>query len=245
MWYTPRMDVSFREKLYTKALDEFNVKGFTLSPVSLKSIHNNLFKESDYRDNNLCNENNITYADCLLIPDLLSYEFSKEQDFEYGKVNSEKRIEHISYFVSHLFQIHPFNSGNTLTIYVLTLKYLRYLGYGVDFHITEDKLDRFKEALIKSIYTNESKGEIKSIDSLYILLKKYTNTKSIQLNDKEAMVYELLKKDETSTIDDMAYLLEYSNRSIAYAMQSLTNKGLIERVGSKKNGIWRVKDGRN
>lgn len=239
----------------------FASKTFSLSPVTLLSIHKYLFNGTiegagTLRKNNLMqndyifSDGKMIFSDYTIISELLYYEISEEKNFEYDNISRDAKISHISTFISSLWQIHPFTYGNTITISIFSIKYLQFLGYDISPNVFFKNLSTFRQALISANYSNESKGITKTSKPLVaffkdIILKDYSNTDNSilhSLNEKEAMVYELLKKDPTSTIDDMAYLLEYSNRSIAYAVKGLIDKGLLERIGSKKKGTWRIKD---
>lgn len=235
-------------------------QGFSLSPVTLLSIHKTLFngiydgagtlrKNNSLQKEYIFNDGTITFSDYTIILELLSYEIALEKNFDYEVLSRDDKIKHISSFISSLWQIHPFSYGNTLAIAIFTIKYLLSLGYSFSANLFIKNLPLFKSALVSANYGNMDKDNPKSSKALQkffrlILLKEEDEAPIVKLNEKEKMVLELLRKDPTSTIDDMAYLLEYSNRSIAYAMKSLTDKGIIERIGSKKNGNWRIKDGK-
>lgn len=232
-------------------------QGFSLSPVTLLSIHKTLFNgiyegAGTLRKNNLIQpeynfkEGSLAFSDYTILTDLLTFEMVEEKKFDYDTLSRDDKIKHIATFVSSLWQIHPFSYGNTLTLTIFLNKYLVSLGYTFSYNIFFKNLKLFKSALVSANYSNLNANISKSDKALVkflrlILLKEESEPEVLILNEKEKMVLELLRKDPTSTIDDMAYLLEYSNRTIAYTMKSLTDKGLIERTGSKKKGNWKVK----
>lgn len=57
----------------------------------------------------------------------------------------------------------------------------------------------------------------------------------------ESEILEILRKDEETTVPEMAEICKKSSRTIARAIASLKSKKLIERVGSNKAGSWKVK----
>lgn len=60
------------------------------------------------------------------------------------------------------------------------------------------------------------------------------------LSRREQAIYKIIEKDSRLNRNDMAKKLKCSEATIKRAVVSLTNKGLIERVGSNKTGYWRI-----
>ena len=58
----------------------------------------------------------------------LDYDIAQEREFSYKGISSNEMIQHISRFVSGLWQIHAFCEGNTRTTAVFTILYLRSIG---------------------------------------------------------------------------------------------------------------------
>ena len=51
-------------------------------------------------------------------------------------------------FISGIWQIHPFGEGNTRTVTVFLIKYLRFLGFIVDNEPFHQKAKYFRDALV-------------------------------------------------------------------------------------------------
>lgn len=66
----------------------------------------------------------------------MDYDFDREKKFSYKELNLKEKIEHIVEFISGIWQIPPFAEGNTRTVAVFTIKYLK----------TICKLDRINSA---------------------------------------------------------------------------------------------------
>ena len=88
----------------------------------------------------------------------IDYEIEEERRFSYKDISSDELIQHITQFVSGLWQIHPFGEGNTRTTAVFTILYLRSIG----FTITNDPFARhswyFRNALVRANYKNARLG---------------------------------------------------------------------------------------
>ncbi len=57
----------------------------------------------------------------------------------------------------------------------------------------------------------------------------------------EKSVLDMLKKNPHLTAIIISEELDKSSRTIQRTIESLKNKNLIERIGEKKNGYWKVK----
>lgn len=55
----------------------------------------------------------------------MDYDFDREKKFSYKELNLKEKIEHIAEFISGIWQIHPFAEGNTRTVAVFIIKYLK------------------------------------------------------------------------------------------------------------------------
>lgn len=68
-----------------------------------------------------------------------------------------------------------------------------------------------------------------------------SNTKvAVKLTNTERMLLELLKENPAATQNELALEMGLSNSGIRYAMARLKEKGLINRIGSNRNGGWQL-----
>jgi fido (protein-threonine AMPylation protein) len=78
----------------------------------------------------------------------------------YDKANPLKKKKHkfgkphIAKFISGLWQIHAFGEGNTRTIAVFTIKYLRTFGFEVENDMFAEYSWYFRNALVRANYNN-------------------------------------------------------------------------------------------
>ena len=193
----------------------------------------------------------------------LDYDFSVERDFSYKGLAMEQIIKHLAIFVSRLWQIHVFAEGNTRTTAVFFIKYLRTLGFDVTNDIFAENAWYFRNALVRANYTNLQKGVHETTEYLELFLRNLLlgeknelknrsmhiggtldtpkcQTGTLNVTLEEALVLGWLKKDGKLTQKKLAELIGKSDRTIKRITVALEEKGLIERIGGKRFGYWKV-----
>lgn len=99
----------------------------------------------------------------------LDYDIQEERQFSYKGLSSDEVIEHISKFVSDLWQIHAFSEGNTRTTAVFTIQYLRSIGFDVNYDLFAGHSWYFRNALVRANYKNAKLG----IDYTPVYLERF------------------------------------------------------------------------
>lgn len=99
----------------------------------------------------------------------IDYDISQEKDFSYKGISTDAMVEHITQFVSGLWQIHAFCEGNTRTTAVFTILYLRSIGFKVDNSLFACHSWYFRNALVRANYKNAIKG----IDYTSVYLERF------------------------------------------------------------------------
>jgi DNA-binding Lrp family transcriptional regulator len=61
------------------------------------------------------------------------------------------------------------------------------------------------------------------------------------ISDREKMVIDLIKANPQITLAQISDKIGRSLRTVNNTIKALQEKGIIERVGGKKNGRWQVK----
>lgn len=174
-YYETRSDLNGEER--TEEADKVSAriarilseKSFRFSPSYLIAIHKELF-DGIYRFSGVLRDYDITKKEWVLRGDTvlygaafelqsaLDYDFEQERRFSYKDLTPRETVSHIAFFVSRLWQIHPFAEGNTRTTAVFTVKYLRTLGFEVHNGPFEKNSYYFRNALVRANYTNLNKG---------------------------------------------------------------------------------------
>lgn len=175
---------------------------FSLHPTSLKYIHKYLFDgiydfAGKYRTNNIAkdeiilNGDTVRYFPHMQIEEALNYDFDEEKSFSYADLSLDEVVKHISKFSSRIWEVHPFNEGNTRTTAVLIVKYLRSLGYNVNNDLFKEHSIYFRNALVRSNYNNP----LKRISATDIYLNKFYENLLLgtkhELKSRDLMISEL------------------------------------------------------
>lgn len=151
---------------------------FYLTIDFYKYVHYFLFKDvykfaGKFREANISkneailNGDTVVYYDYNRIKDYLIYDFSDERQEDYSKLNASDKIISISNFTSCIWQVHPFVEGNTRTTAIFMIKYLKELGYNINYSLYKDNSKYFRNALVRSDYSN-NKLDIKE-DNSYLI----------------------------------------------------------------------------
>ena len=88
----------------------------------------------------------------------LDWDIEQEKNFSYKGLTDDEKIEHITKFISGIWQIHAFREGNTRTTAIFTIQYLRSLGYDVNNEMFAKHSWYFRNALVRANYRNIQKG---------------------------------------------------------------------------------------
>jgi len=140
-------------------------EAFNLSPAYFTSIHKKLFADiydfaGKLRKHNISKKEwvlggtSVIYGDCEQLKETIKYDIEQEKSFSYAKLSKKKIIEHFSKFIANFWQIHPFGEGNTRTVAVFAIKYLRTLGFAITNEPFESNSWYFRNALVRANYKN-------------------------------------------------------------------------------------------
>lgn len=139
---------------------------FTFSPEMLKGIHKYLFADvypdiaGRFRECNIKKSepilkgDTVTYSNYFMIEDLLRYDFQEESRKSYHLPIGEKELKSLVRFTSSIWQVHPFMEGNTRTTALFIELYLNSKGYEVNNKPFQAHAKYFRDALVRSNYTN-------------------------------------------------------------------------------------------
>jgi len=95
-------------------------QSFGFSPITLKSIHKQLFNDIYTFAGNFKSDN--------VEKDLFEL-FKNEKSIDYSKMEKVNILKHIINFHHEILKLNPFIKGNTITINIFLLKYLQYYGF--------------------------------------------------------------------------------------------------------------------
>ena len=241
---------------------------FSFTVGQLLSIHRFLFdgildhpgqlrKYNFTKSEWVLNGDTVIYGDYRELEATLQYDFKTEKEFKYKGLSINKIIDHLAIFISNLWQIHAFEEGNTRTIAVFVIKYLRTLGFDVTNDIFAKNAWYFRNALVRANYNDfrNCAFEDRSYLVLFLrnlLLGEENKLKSRKLHviygsmlaeeSRENKIISLMRSDPSITIEEIASYIDYSVRTVKSIIKSLEELKLIRRVGGKKLGEWQVID---
>lgn len=141
---------------------DFSAKGYI-------SLHRRIFagvfkhagKVRDYdisKKEWILNGDTVHYLNWEDLHRALDYDIEQERRFSYKGLNTDQLIQHITRFVSDIWQIHAFGEGNTRTTAVFAILYLRDLGYKVENDMFAQHSWYFRNALVRANYRNAVDG---------------------------------------------------------------------------------------
>ena len=162
-------DAEEADKVSARMIAIINAPGFRLSPEYYLGLHRQIFDgvfphAGKIRDVELTkrewvlNGDTVQYTPSCVIGDSLAYDFDNEKKFKYKGLSEDRFVEHFASFISGVWQIHPFREGNTRTVALFAIKYLRSRGYTVTNDLFAEKSYYFRNALVRANYENDRLG---------------------------------------------------------------------------------------
>ena len=103
-------------------------------------------------------DDTVNYLNWEDLRNALDYDIEQERAFSYVGLSNDELVRHVSTFVSGLWQIHPFQEGNTRTTAVFSILYLRSIGFAVDNDLFAKHAWYFRNALVRANYKNARLG---------------------------------------------------------------------------------------
>ncbi len=157
------------DKVAARITEILSEQSFNLSIVEYLSIHKRLF-EGIYAHAGKIREYNISkkewvldgesviYGNAINLRETVEYDLMQEKNFDYRNLAQDDIVHRIARFTSDLWQIHPFEEGNTRTTALFVIKYLRTLGFDVANDAFAAHSWYFRNALVRANYKNIQKG---------------------------------------------------------------------------------------
>ena len=178
-------------------------------------------------------------------PDLrkaIEYDLEQERQFDYSKVDQNGLVQHITKFVSGLWQIHPFGEGNTRTTAVFTILYLRSMGFDVTNDLFANHSWYFRNALVRANYQNVQKGIMRNSEYLERffrnLLLGETNelrNRYMVINAPEELTAKQVQQIDRASTEQPTVQVTEQVRALLLVLsnEQLSLKVLMEKVGLK------------
>ena len=197
-------DLKEADEVATAIYEILSDGAFRFDYLTYKNYHKRLFKNlnkdkyhpGEFRTYNftkaetILNGDTVDYQSYDLIEETLKYDFSEEKEIDYINMSQENLIDRISEFTSRIWQVHPFQEGNTRTTAIFIQKYLLSMGFKVNNDLFKDNSLYFRNALVRANYINYPKGvkaDKKYLNMFFenLLLNKNNKLDNNDLNVKE------------------------------------------------------------
>ena len=240
---------------------------FTFTVGQLLTIHKILFDGLLKHPGELRNYNfskkewvldgeSVTYGDYRELEMTLQYDLELEKKFTYKGLSIDETIEHLAIFISNLWQIHPFEEGNTRTIAVFFIKYLRSLGFDVTNDTFAKNAWYFRNSLVRANFNNITKGIfidreylIKFLRNLILKENNILKNKDLHISNinfknykspRESLILKFIKENPNITAGELAIKIGVSLRTIKNILKVMKNTNKIKRVNGKRYGHWEI-----
>ena len=174
---------------------------FALDPQMLGVIHGRLFRGIDdglygpgvFKDEQLVkcerilNGDSVLYGPPALYQRSLEVLFAREMEHAYegyadGPALSWADADALVRFVANVWMVHPFWEGNTRTVAVLLVLYLRSMGFDVDNGPFEAHAAYFRGALVRACYQNRPIGVGLDVSHLLSFVSKLVEDPQLELD---------------------------------------------------------------
>lgn len=196
------------DEVATAIYEILSNKAFRFDYLTYKNYHKRLFQNLDKKKYNpgvfrlydmtkeelVLDNDTVIYQTYELIEETLKYDFNEESNQDYLNFSEEQLIDRISEFTSRIWQVHPFQEGNTRTTAVFIQKYLISMGFKVNNEIFKDNALYFRNALVRANYTNYSKGIKADKKYLIMFFENLLLSKDNKLDNDEMYIS---KKEDT------------------------------------------------
>ena len=157
------------DKVSSNITKLLQTNSFTYSVAGLAAIHRAIFEgvfkhAGKFREFDISKKEWVLRGESVMYgpwQDLrctIEYDLEQEHLFSYTGLDKDRMVEHIARFVSGIWQIHPFEEGNTRATAIFTIKYLRMLGFSVNNDLFANNSWYFRNALVRANYRNVAKG---------------------------------------------------------------------------------------
>lgn len=208
-------------------------KAFSFTPNELLSIHRKLFlgiysHAGKIRDYNITkkewvlNGDTVHYGSATELRATLDYDFSEEKKFSYKNLSMDEIIHHLAIFIAGLWQIHVFGEGNTRTIAVFFIKYLRTLGFDVTNDIFAENAWYFRNALVRANYNDLKNGIHETTEFLELFLRNLLMGEDNPLHNRTLHISGAFKKQGKVNIEKEKVNIEKEKANIDNSFSSKT-----------------------
>lgn len=111
-----------------------------------------------------------------------------------------------------------------------------------DFRINLYRKDAIGTVMIPTVQESETDGKTIPIVTGKLANRQTDGQMNGKLTNTENDILQIIKENRFATQDEIAEKMGLSNSGVRYAMRKMKSMGILKRVGSHKNGEWRIND---
>jgi len=212
--HSPEDRTEEADKVSARIAAILSERAFSFTPNEYLSIHRRLFTGLFSHAGRIRNYNitkkewvldgeTVLYGSATELMATLEYDLSEERRFSYRSLSMDEIIRHLAGFVARLWQIHPFEEGNTRTTAVFFIKYLRSLGFDATNDIFAENAWYFRNALVRANYSNLIKGIHETTEYLELFLRNLLLNENHPLHNRALHVggqFEIMEKPDIGDV---------------------------------------------
>lgn len=175
---------------------------FSFAPGGLLSIHGALFaglldagltgrvRPYDIRKAEpVLNGESVLYCPAYSLTATLEYDFTREKRCDCARLSPQERARHVADFISGVWQIHPFAEGNTRTVAVFAIGYLKTLGLHADLDVFANHAKYFRNALVRANFRNHAGTIPSATDFLYRFFGNLLLGENNRLDNRDTYIH--------------------------------------------------------
>lgn len=190
-------------------------RSFKLFPGIIRGIHQRLFEgvysfAGEYRKVDISKKewvlrgDSVLYCIAPMIAESVNWDIEQELKRDYIACSMPQAVEQIAKFIAGLWQIHPFREGNTRTMAVFLIKYLRYMGFEVDNTPFARHSWYFRNALVRANYSDKQRGIHKDYAYLVRFLSNLLIGESHELKNRYLIIPDTAVPASTEQVTEQA-----------------------------------------
>ena len=203
-------DVKEADRVAARINEVIEEEGFNFSPTYLVALHGLVFEgvfphAGSVREVNLRKRewvlrgDSVTYGHAPAIEKTLEYDFDRERGYSYSRKSKEEIVGHFARFIAGIWQIHPFREGNTRTVAVFAIKYLKSMRIMATNDLFAESSWFFRNALVRANYENPLAGISRDFEPLERFFRNLILGEKNELKNRYLLVG--LKDAERTRLD--------------------------------------------
>lgn len=236
-------DVKEADEVSKNIVRVLSEPSFSFSVQGLAGLHRRIFhgvmkQAGEFRHYNITKKEwvldgaTVLYGPCEDLSRTIEYDLEQERNFRYKGLSQTEIINHISRFISGIWQIHPFPEGNTRTTAVFAIKYLRFMGYAVENDMFKSHSWYFRNALVRANYRNAVKGIEPTLEYVVLFFRNLLLGENNELKNR----YLHIRWNESKRQNDVSETPKQNNSRVSTF--NLTEKErLVANLMSTNNHI--------